>query len=200
MRKCLLLAIVGTSALANDAPLPSKTGSVDAVPRSTIAGAFGAWMALTPDPLTRIEIDQEHVTDPRCGAATYSIVSLEELEKPLLSVVLDRHPASEAQRQCMGDLRIVEITFINAIDICYAGFDFYASSEQARARSPSATVRLARKEACVKKPGFIVRFDAGSGLLREVTVLPTHRATVNGSVIDWTPRFLDWLRQQDGNL
>lgn len=47
---------------------------------------------------------------------------------------------------------------------------------------------------------FILRFDAISGGLREVTLLPFCEGMINGDAVFWDDRFLQWLALHDKNL
>ncbi|WP_100427161.1 hypothetical protein [Janthinobacterium sp. 67] len=49
-------------------------------------------------------------------------------------------------------------------------------------------------------PGIILRHEAPSGALREVTLLPGCNGTINGIAILWTTEFLDWLAVEDTEL
>lgn len=49
-------------------------------------------------------------------------------------------------------------------------------------------------------PDVILRHEATSGALREVTLLPGCDGTINGTAILWTTEFLNWLATEDTEL
>jgi len=49
-------------------------------------------------------------------------------------------------------------------------------------------------------PAYVLRFDAKSDVLREVTLLPGCEAEINANAIFWDNRLLYWLGTQDDDL
>jgi hypothetical protein len=47
---------------------------------------------------------------------------------------------------------------------------------------------------------FILRFDASTNRLREASLLPGCKGTINGSPVLWDRRFLSWLAAEDEDL
>ncbi|MRW94193.1 hypothetical protein GJ699_29890 [Duganella sp. FT80W] len=58
--------------------------------------------------------------------------------------------------------------------------------------------REQEKELCFSD--HTLRFDAKSGELREVSLLPQCSGAVNGKPVSWDEGFFDWLKTQDGDL
>lgn len=49
-------------------------------------------------------------------------------------------------------------------------------------------------------PQFILRLNAQSDGLRELTLLPECNGTINGTSIAWTDELLDWMAMEDEEL